>query len=116
VGHLVAEIKGIDIYNPTPAHVRAEGPDDIMMWSIDTNYDAEALIVRHVYFSGENGKPTVLNPYESRGKYLKAQIDVARMATLFTTKSRPFPKPESGRIAVKVVNYYGDEVLKAIEV
>ncbi|MEU1656609.1 site-specific DNA-methyltransferase [Streptomyces griseofuscus] len=115
-GQLVAEIKGLDIYNPTTGDVRAEGPDDIMMWSIDTDYDAEAFIVRHVYFSGENGKSTGLNPYERLGKALKGQIDEEALATLFTTKSRPFPKPESGRIAVKVVNYYGDEVLKAIEV
>ncbi|MFD5832764.1 site-specific DNA-methyltransferase [Streptomyces collinus] len=113
---LVAEIKGLDIYNPTTGDVRAEGPDDIMMWSIDTDYDAEAFIVRHVYFSGENGKSTGLNPYERLGKALKGQIDEEALATLFTTKSRPFPKPESGRIAVKVVNYFGDEVLKAIEV
>ncbi|MFF5652564.1 hypothetical protein ACFY8N_29730 [Streptomyces collinus] len=115
-GQLVAEIKGLDIYNPTTGEVRAEGPDDIMMWSIDTDYDAEAFIVRHVYFSGESGKSTGLNPYERLGKALKGQIDEEALATLFTTKSRPFPKPESGRIAVKVVNYYGDEVLKAIEV
>ncbi|WP_307180907.1 site-specific DNA-methyltransferase [Streptomyces canus] len=115
-GQLVAEIKGLDIYNPTTGDVRAEGPDDIMMWSIDTNYDAEAFIVRHVYFSGENGNSTGLNPYERLGKALKGQIDEEALATLFTTKSRPFPKPESGRIAVKVINYYGDEVLKAIEV
>ncbi|MDN3264474.1 site-specific DNA-methyltransferase [Streptomyces sp. CSDS2] len=115
-GQLVAEIKGLDIYNPTTGDVRAEGPDDIMMWSIDTDYDAEAFIVRHVYFSGEHGKPTGLNPYERLGKALKGQIDEEALATLFTTKSRPFPKPGSGRIAIKVVNYYGDEVLKAIEV
>ncbi|MGM0345834.1 site-specific DNA-methyltransferase [Streptomyces sp. Adlamb9] len=115
-GQLVAEIKGLDIYNPTTGDVRAEGPDDIMMWSIDTDYDAEAFIVRHVYFSGENGKSTGLNPYERLGKALKGQIDDEALSTLFTTKSRPFPKPESGRIAVKVVNYYGDEVLKAIDI
>ncbi|WP_245694697.1 site-specific DNA-methyltransferase [Streptomyces abyssalis] len=115
-GRLVAEIKGLDIYNPTTGDVRAEGPDDIMMWSIDTDYDAEAFIVRHVYFSGENGKSTGLNPYERLGKALKGQIDDEALATLFTTKSRPFPKPDSRRIAVKVVNYLGDEVLKAIEV
>ncbi|GHE63300.1 site-specific DNA-methyltransferase [Streptomyces griseoaurantiacus] len=113
---LVAEIKGLDIYNPTTGDVRAEGPDDIMMWSIDTDYDAEAFIVRHVYFSGENGKSTGLNPYERLSKALRGQIDDEALSTLFTTKSRPFPKPESGRIAVKVVNYYGDEVLKAIDI
>ncbi|MFD5050633.1 site-specific DNA-methyltransferase [Streptomyces tendae] len=115
-GQLVAEIKGLDIYNPTTGDVRAEGPDDIMMWSIDTDYDAEAFIVRHVYFSGQNGKSTGLNPYERLGKALKGQIDEDALASLFTTKSRPFPKPASGHIAVKVVNYYGDEVLKAIKV
>jgi adenine-specific DNA-methyltransferase len=115
-GQLVAEIKGLDIYNPTTGDVRAEGPDDIMMWSVDTDYDAEAFIVRHVYFSGENGKPTGLNPYERLGKALKGQIDEEALATLFTTKSRPFPKPESGRIAVKVINHLGDEVMKVFRV
>lgn len=115
-GQLVVEIKGLDVFNPTTGQVRSEGPDDIMMWSLDTDYNAEAFFVRHVYFAGENGKPTGLNPYERLGKALKGEIDEDALATLFTTKSRPFPKPTSGRIALKVVNYYGDEVLKAIEV
>ncbi|MFE6081090.1 site-specific DNA-methyltransferase [Streptomyces virginiae] len=115
-GELVVEITGLDIFNPTTGQVRNESPDDIMMWSLDTDYNAEAFFVRHVYFSGENGKSTGLNPYERLGKALKGQIDEEALSTLFTTRSRPFPKPSTGRIAVKVVNYYGDEVLKAIDV
>ncbi|WP_307134330.1 site-specific DNA-methyltransferase [Streptomyces aurantiacus] len=115
-GQLVVEIKGLDVYNPTTGDIRSEGPDDIMMWSLDTDYNVEAFFVRHVYFAGENGKPTSLNPYERLGKALKGQIDEESLASLFTTRSRPFPRPNSGRIAVKVVNYLGDEVLKAIEV
>jgi len=47
---------------------------------------------------------------------LKAEIDEEAWATLYSPVSRPFDKPESGRIAVKVINHYGDEVLKVYTV
>lgn len=47
---------------------------------------------------------------------LRADIDEAAWATLYSTRSRPFPRPESGKVAVKVINHYGDEVLKVYEV
>jgi adenine-specific DNA-methyltransferase len=47
---------------------------------------------------------------------LKADIDVAAWETLYQTKSRPFRRPEKGKIAVKVINHYGDEVLQVYDV
>lgn len=115
-GRLVVEIKGLDVFNPTTGEVRSEDAEDLMMWSLDTDYNEEAFFVRQVYFSGKDGKPDGLDPYQRLRKALKAEIDEEAWASLYTTRSRPFPRPESGRIAVKVVNYFGDEVLKVIDV
>lgn len=116
-GQLIVEIKGVDVYNPTTGEVRASSTDQIMLWSLDTDYDSEAFFGRHMYFSGtDDGKPTGLNPYERLRKTLKDEIDEEGWASIYSTTSRPFAKPGSGRIAVKVIDYYGDEVLKVIEV
>jgi adenine-specific DNA-methyltransferase len=72
--------------------------------------------VRHCYFAGRDGKPDGLDPYRRLKSALKADIDEAAWATLYSTRSRPFAKPATGKIAVKVVNHYGDEVLKVYEV
>lgn len=116
-GRLTVEIMGLDTYNPTTGKVRSDTTDQIMLWSLDTDYNSEAFFVRHVYFHGtEDGKPNGLDPYDRLRKTLKAEVDQEAWASLYSTKSRPFARPESGKIAIKVVNYYGDEVLKVIEV
>ncbi|WP_206443316.1 hypothetical protein [Candidatus Protofrankia californiensis] len=78
---------------------------------VDTAYNGESFFVRHCYFSGAGN-----DPYARLKKALKADIDEAAWSTLYTTRSRPFPKPDTGRIAVKAINHYGDEVLKIYEV
>ena len=40
------------------------------------------------------------------------EVDDAAWAELYATRSRPFDRPDTGKIAVKVINHYGDEVLK----
>jgi adenine-specific DNA-methyltransferase len=80
--------------------------DDIACWFIDTSYDGESFFVRHAYFTGAD------EPYEKLKRALRAEIDEAAWSTLYSTVSRPFAQPETGKIAVKVINHYGDEVLK----
>lgn len=109
-GSCVVEIKGVDVFDPTTGAVKSGGVDDIACWFIDTDYDEESFFVRHAYFLG--GK----DPYEKLKRTLKAEIDESAWATLYSAKSRPFPKPKSGKIAVKVINHYGDEVLKVYRV
>ena len=106
---LVVEIHGLDTYDPTTGEVRSESTDDIACWFIDTDYDARSFFVRHAYFTGGD------EPYERLKKALRAEIDEAAWSSLYSTVSRPFPRPSSGRIAVKVINHYGDEVLKVYE-
>jgi len=47
---------------------------------------------------------------------LRAEIDEAAWSALYSTTSRPFARPETGKLAVKVINHYGDEVLKVFDV
>jgi adenine-specific DNA-methyltransferase len=105
-GLVQVEIHGVDVYDPTTGQVRSSSTDDIACWFIDTNYNEESFFVREAYFTGAG------DPYGSLRKALRADIDEAAWAALYTTESRPFPAPETGKIAVKVINHYGDEVMK----
>jgi adenine-specific DNA-methyltransferase len=107
---LVVEIRGLDVYDPTTGEIRSSSTDDIACWFIDTMYNGESFFVRHAYFTGAD------EPYEKLQRALRADIDEAAWQSLYSTVSRPFDRPETGRIAVKVINHYGDEVLKVIDV
>jgi adenine-specific DNA-methyltransferase len=113
---LIVKIRGVDVYNPTTLERRSGGTADIAMWMVDTEYTEESFFARHCYFAGKDGKPEGFDPYTSLRKSLRADIDEAAWSSLFSTVSLPFPKPESGKIAVKVINHYGDEVLKVYDV
>jgi len=108
-GMLSVELLGLDVYDPTTGQVRASSTDDIACWFIDTVYNNEACFVRHAYFTGAD------KPYEKLKRALRAEIDEATWSSLYSTRSRPFPKPDTNRIAVKVINHYGDEVLKVYD-
>jgi adenine-specific DNA-methyltransferase len=109
-GKITVEIKGLDVYDPTTGAIRSSSTDDIACWFIDTNYNQESFFVRHAYFTGAE------EPYEKLKRALRAEIDEAAWSELYSTTSRPFDPPETGKIAVKVINHYGDEVLKVYEV
>jgi adenine-specific DNA-methyltransferase len=109
-GQLQVRIKGVDVFHPSTGEVHSAGPDNIACWFIDTDYNEESFFVRHAYFLGQN------DPYSALKTTLKAEINEEAWATLHSDTSRPFPKPVSGRIAVKVINHLGDEVMKVFRV
>ena len=109
-GHIQVRINGVDVFHPNSGEVRSDGPEGIACWFVDTDYNEESFFVRHAYFLGAS------DPYKSLKSTLKAEIDPDVWATLHSDISRPFPKPQSGRIAVKVINHLGDEVMKVIRV
>ena len=104
------QINGIDLFDPRTGNVRSSEPNDLACWFIDTDYDMASFFVRHAYFLGAN------DPYKALKTTLRAEIDPEAWDTLHSTTSRPFPKPASGRIAVKAINHLGDEVMKVIDV
>ena len=101
------EIKGVDVFHPITGEIRSDGPEGIACWFIDTDYNQESFFVRHAYFPGANK-----DAYKALKTSLKAEIDPHAWETLQRATSRPFPKPPSRRIAVKVINHLGDEVMK----
>ena len=109
-GQVQVRVNGVDVFHPNTGEVRSDGPDGIACWFIDTDYNQESFFVRHAYFLGAG------DPYKSLKTTLKAEIDEDAWATLHSAESRPFPRPESGRIAVKVINHLGDEVMKVFRV
>ena len=109
-GQVRIKIKGVDVFKPQSGKVESSNTDEIACWFIDTDYNSESFFVRHAYFLGAN------DPYDSLKKTLKAEIDQAAWETLHSDTSRPFPKPKSKRIAVKVINHLGDEVMRIFKV
>ncbi len=107
---LSVTIHGMDVFIPATGEIRHGDTKDIAAWFIDTDYDEESFFVRHAYFLGAG------DPYKSLKTALKTEIDKEAWDTLNRDTSRPFPRPESGRIAVKVINHYGDEVMKVFSV
>ncbi|MGH3568780.1 MAG: site-specific DNA-methyltransferase [Pseudonocardia sp.] len=108
---VIVRLRGVDVYDPTTGVIRSNDTTEIALWMIDSDYDEESFFVRHCYFSGGGS-----DPYERLKRALRADIDEAAWSTLYGTTSRPFPAPSSGKIAVKVINHYGDEVLKVFDI
>ena len=104
------KINGVDVYDPSTGEIRCDSADGIACWFIDTDYNEESFFVRHAYFLGAN------DPYKSLKTTLKAEINREAWDTLNSDVSRPFGRPASGRIAVKVINHLGDEVMKVFRV
>jgi len=100
------KINGVDIFKPQTGEVESSNADGIACWFIDTDYNEESFFVRHAYFLGQN------DPYKSLKTTLKSEINEDAWQSLHSDTSRPFEKPSSGRIAVKVINHLGDEVMK----
>ncbi len=109
-GQIQVKVNGVDVFHPNTGEVRSDGPEGIACWFIDTDYNQESFFVRHAYFLGAS------DPYKSLKTTLKAEINAEAWATLQSDISRPFDKPSTGRIAVKVINHLGDEVLKVFRV
>lgn len=109
-GQMCIKVNGVDVFKPQTGEVVSDGADGIACWFIDTDYNEESFFVRHAYFLGAN------DPYSALKTTLKAEIDREAWDTLNSDTSRPFDKPKSGRIAVKVINHLGDEVMKVFKV
>ncbi|MFA6242297.1 MAG: site-specific DNA-methyltransferase [Candidatus Hydrogenedentales bacterium] len=109
-GQIRVKVNGVDVFDPTTGEVRSDGAEGIACWFIDTDYNEESFFVRHAYFLGAN------DPYKALKTTLKAEVNEDAWATLNSDISRPFDKPKTGRIAVKVINHLGDEVMKVFRV
>ena len=99
---------------------KAGGPEPEQLLFDDFNglpdFDARVDFYQHDQHWSNRMVLGRLAPREKLRRVLRAEIDEAAWSSLYSTTSRRFAAPESGRIAVKVINHYGDEVLKVFEV
>ena len=109
-GRFQVKVFGVDVFKPQTGEVVSENTDGIALWMLDDDYNEESFFVRHAYFLGAN------DPYKALKTTLRAEIDEEAWSSLYSDVSRPFDKPKSGRIAVKVINHLGDEVMKVFAV
>ncbi len=109
-GQIQVKVNGVDVFHPQTGEIFSDNADGIACWFIDTDYNEESFFVRHAYFLGAD------DPYKALKTTLKAEINEDAWSTLHSDTSRPFTKPESDRIAVKVINHLGDEVMKVFRV
>ena len=109
-GQYQVQVLGVDVFKPSTGKVESSEIDDLACWFLDTNYNQESFFVRHAYFLG------AADPYKALKTTLKAEVDEEAWSTLKSATPRPFPKPNTGRIPVKVINILGDEVIKVIRI
>ena len=109
-GQIQVKVNGVDVFHPNTGEIRSDSADGIACWFVDSDYNEESFFVRHAYFLGAN------DPYKALRTTLKAEINQEAWETLNSDTSRPFAKPTSGRIAVKVINHLGDEVMKVFRI
>lgn len=108
-GKLQVELRGLDVYDPATGEIGSNTTDEIVCWFIGIDYNEESFFVRHAYFTG------VDKPYKKLQRALKAEINEGAWSILYATAGRPLDPLSTGKIAVKVINHYGDEVLKVYE-
>ncbi len=104
------KVNGVVVFRPNTGEVEYDNADGIACWFIDTDYNEESFFVRQAYFLGAN------DPYSALKSTLKTEINEEAWATLHSDTSRPFAIPQTKRIAVKVINHLGDEVMKVFRV
>ncbi len=109
-GQVRVKVNGVDVFHPNTGEVGSDGAEGVACWFIDTDYNEENFFVRQAYFLGAN------DPYKALKTTLKAEINEEAWSSLNSDTSRPFHKPKSGRIAVKVINDLGDKLMKVFQI
>ncbi len=105
----VAELRGVDTYDPTTGEVKSSRGRDVAAWFLDHDYDGRTLCVCQAFFPGGE------NPWGKLSRALRGVIDEEAFARMRGTKSAPFHPGEHGRVAVKVIDFRGNEVIKVVE-
>ncbi len=104
-GMFTVEMEGVDIYDPVSNTVRSAGASKVAAWFLDTDYDGRCFCVTQAFFPDRSA-------WEKLAKALNNTLDQEAFAKLAGTVSLPFPAGEHKRIAVKVIDTRGNEVMR----
>jgi adenine-specific DNA-methyltransferase len=107
-GTCVVQLRGVDIYDPLTGKVHSTRGEDVAAWFLDTDYDGKTFHICQAFFPGD------ANAWDKLQRALKAQIDAEAFERMRGTVSFPFQPGEHRRIAVKVIDFRGNEVVRVI--
>lgn len=106
-GQYIVEMEGVDIYDPVTNTLRATKADKVAAWFLDGDYDGQTFCVSQAFFPDRGA-------WEKLAKALKTTVDARRFAAFSGTRSLPFPAGDHQRIAVKVIDPRGNEVMRVM--
>jgi adenine-specific DNA-methyltransferase len=107
-GTYVVELRGVDIYDPLTGEVHSTRGEDVAAWFLDTDYDGKTFHICQAFFPGDP------DAWEKLQRALRAQIDAEAFERMRGTVSFPFQPGEHKRIAVKVIDFRGNEAVRVI--
>ena len=107
-GTFVVELRGVDIYDPLTGEVHSVSGKEVAAWFLDTDYDGKTFHICQAFFPGDP------DAWEKLQRALKAQIDPEVFERMRGTVSFPFKPGEHKRIAVKVIDFRGNEVMRVM--
>jgi very-short-patch-repair endonuclease len=105
----IVELRGVDIYDPLTGEVHSERGKNVAAWFLDTDYDGKTFKIAQAFFPGDP------DAWEKLQRALKAQIDPEAFERMRGTNSFPFTPGEHNRIAVKVIDFRGNEVVRVVK-
>ena len=104
-GQWQVTMEGVDIYNPVENNIIATEMDKVAAWFLDTDYDGRTFCITQAFFPDRSA-------WDRLARALKAVIDEERFAALSGNVSLPFPEGKHKRVAVKVIDPRGNEVMR----
>ena len=103
-GEYIVEMAGVDIYDPVSNTIVSENADGVAAWFVDSDYDGRTFCISQAFFPDPN-------VWDKLARSLKTVVDPEAFAAFKGTKSLSFPPGEHGRVAIKVIDPRGNEVM-----
>jgi adenine-specific DNA-methyltransferase len=100
----LVRMQGVDIYNPVENIIKATEADKVAAWFLDSDYDGRTFCITQAFFPDKTA-------WDKLAKALEGHVDGDRFAAFSGTESLPFPAGKHKRIAVKVIDRRGNEVM-----
>ena len=103
-GEYTCELEGVDIYDPVKGTLESTGASKVSAWFLDSDYNGRTFCITQAFFPEQNA-------WDKLAKSLKGTIDDEAFKAFKGTKSLPFKPGDNNRIAVKVIDPRGNEVM-----
>ncbi len=103
------ELKGLDLFDPESLDTHSVEGESVPSWMLDTDYDSFSFYASQVFFPKTSA-------WDNLQRSLKAKFDESVWSHLAGTVSEPFALGERRRVAVKVIDERGNELMRVLDV